>query len=278
MIETQASRTAMMIAGYRARATEQTHPVCGDKWAAHLAGDVGIELSMEFDKGYPDMVLWVALRTRYLDEQIRHWTQRFDQVVILGAGLDTRAARLAQPNVDFYEVDHPATQAMKKEKLEALAGYPVELATYTPCDFEKQDFLDQLSETGFQLDRPAVIVWEGVVPYLTEDTVRATLNRIASGCHPDTVVLFDYLMRRMAEGVDLPENDRRVRNIVDSVGEPLRFGLNEPVKLLYEEGFRHVRVISFAEICLSLDGSYDRERMFGLQHIALASRTVHSVL
>ncbi len=267
-----------MIAGYRARATAQTNPICTDKWAAQLAGDVGIELSREFDKGYEAMELWIALRTRYLDEQIRHWTQRFDQVVMLGAGFDTRAARLAQPNIDFYEVDHPATQAMKREKLAALGGYPVEAATYTPCDFETQDFLDQLGETGFQLDRPAVIVWEGVVPYLTEDAVRGTLSRIASGCHPDTVVLFDYLMKRMAEGIDLPDKDRQIRNIVDRVGEPLRFGLNEPVKLVYEEGFRHARVISFAEIALSLTGTYERSRVFRFQHIVLASRTVHSIL
>jgi len=278
MIETQASRTALMVAGYRARASEQTNPVCGDRWAAHLAGDVGIELSREFDKGYPDMELWIALRTRYLDEQIRHWTERFHQVVMLGAGLDTRAARLARDDVRFYEVDHPATQAMKREKLGELAGYPVAAATYTPCNFEQQDFLEQLRETGFEVDRPAVVVWEGVVPYLTEEAVRATLKRIADDCHPDTVVLFDYLMKRMGEGIDLPEKDRQVRDLVERVGEPVRFGLNEPVKLLYEQGFRYARVISFNEIALSFTGSYDRARMFRFQHIALASRTVHSIL
>ena len=211
MIETKASRTAMMVAGYRARATDRDDGICKDPWAAALAGEEGLALSKKFDRHFAHMELWMAVRTAYLDAHVSHWTGEhgFGQVVILGAGMDTRAARLAADGVTFFEVDHPATQAYKRERLAELDGYPVDAATYTSCNFETEDFLDRLVAEGFDAGAPAIIVWEGVVPYLTQEAVRGTLSRIASGCDPRTVVTFDYLMKRMAEGIDLPDRDRR---------------------------------------------------------------------
>ncbi len=280
MIETRASRTAMMVAGYRARATARDHAICDDRWAAALAGDEGLALSERFDAHFPHMELWMAIRTAYLDAHVRHWTgeHRFGQVVILGAGLDTRAARLEAAGVKFFEVDHPATQAYKRERLAELPGYPIDAATYAPCNFESEDFLDRLVAVGFDAAAPALILWEGVVPYLTEEAVLGTLTRIARGCDERSVVLFDYLMKRMAEGIDLPEKDRETRAMVEDLGEPVQFGINEPVDLLYRCGFMHVRSISFNEAALSFGAGYERSRMFRFQHIALASRTVYTVL
>jgi methyltransferase (TIGR00027 family) len=277
MIATKASLTAQMVAAYRARASRRPNPVCSDPWAGQLAGEQGADLARQFDELFPHMELWSACRTAYLDEHVRYWTEQFDQVVVLGAGLDTRAARLARPGVVFYEVDHPATQQDKRRRLQDLPGYPSDAPVYAPCDFERDDFLDRLVQVGFAATRPAVIVWEGVVPYLSESAVRSTLCRLASGCHEKTVVLFDYVMKRLAEGTDLPARDAGVRALVAGLGEPVRFGINEPVDLLYEAGFRHVRVTSFNEICLSLTGTYERARMFRFQHIALVSRFVHSL-
>jgi methyltransferase (TIGR00027 family) len=270
------SRTALMVAAYRARAARQPGALCDDPWAAALSGDEGEAISRRFDATFPHMELWVALRTAYLDAQVRRLTHpphAFRQVVILGAGLDTRSARLSRPDLRFFEVDHPATQTEKLARLRALPSYPVQAAAYVPCDFERDDFLDRLAASGFSAAEPAVILWEGVVPYLTEPAVRATLRRIASGCHPRTAVLFDFLMRRMVHGSDLRPKDQAVRALVADLQEPVLFGTNDVLPLLYEEGFRHVRVISFDEICLTLTGTYAREREFRFQHLALASVT-----
>jgi methyltransferase (TIGR00027 family) len=263
-----------MVAGYRARATRAERPVCEDPWAAALAGEEGETVSRRFDAGFPHMELWVAVRTAYLDAQVRRMTRPpfdFRQVVVLGAGLDTRAARLAAGGVRFFEVDQPSTQADKLDRLRALPGYPIDAASYVPCDFEHDDFLDRLSAVGFRPEEPATILWEGVVPYLTEAAVRATLRRIASGCHPRTTLLFDYLMRRMAEGKSVRPKDQEVHVQVSEYSEPVRFGTNDPLPMLYEEGFRHVRTVSFDELCLTLTGTYAREREFRFQHVALAS-------
>ncbi len=224
------------------------------------------------------MELWVAARTAYLDAQVRRLTRAphgFRQVVVLGAGLDTRSARLAQEGVRFFEVDQPAMQASKLERLRALAlplpGYPIDAAAYVACDFERDDFLDRLAASGFAPGEPSVILWEGVVPYLTEAAVRATLRRMAAGCHPRSTVIFDFLMRRMVHGDDLRPKDEAVRTLVAGLREPVLFGTNDVLPLLYEEGFRHVRVVSFDEVCLTLTGTYAREREFRFQHMALAS-------
>ncbi len=275
----QKSRTALMVAAYRGRASARDGAVCHDPWAAALAGDEGRELAARFDAAFPHMELWIALRTAYIDAQVDHFTGRgTPQVVLLGAGLDTRAARLARDGVRFFEVDHPSTQADKRARLTRLDGYPADAATYVPCDFEKEDFLDRLCAEGFRPEIPALVIWEGVVPYLTEGAVRNTLRRLATGCDPRTAVVFDYFMKRIVESEDLPPKDRETRTLVAGLGEPVRFGTNHPLPMLVEEGFRHVRTISFDEIALDFTGTYDRARMFRFQHVALASRTVWSVV
>jgi len=276
MHEDIASRTALMVAAYRARASARATPICTDPWAAALAGDHGAELATAFDARFPHMELWMALRTVYLDDHVRRWTAAgFPQVVILGAGLDTRAARLARPGVRFFEVDHPATQAHKREQLAGLPGYPVAAAVYTACDFESgDDFLDRLVASGFDRGAPAVVVWEGVTPYLTEAAMRATARRIAEGCEPRSILLFDFLGKRMAEGANIRAKDHDTRRYVDDLGEPIRFGSNHILPLLYEEGFRFCRTLDFDEIALTYTGSYARDREFRFQYLAVASRTV----
>jgi methyltransferase (TIGR00027 family) len=273
--DSSASKTAIMVAAYRARASERADAVCADPWARALAGADGFALAERFDARFPHMELWMGLRTRYLDDHVAHWTAAgFAQVVILGAGLDTRAARQAAPGVRFFEVDHPATQADKRRRLATLSGYPVEAAHHVPCDFESgDDFLNELCAGGFDPAAPALILWEGVTPYLTEGAVRATARRITTACEPRSILLFDYVGKRMAEGRDIPDKDRHTLQYVADLGEPIRWGTNHVLPLLYEEGFRHVRTVTFDDLALTYTGTYDRGREFRFQYMALASRT-----
>lgn len=265
------SRTARMVAAYRARASASAHPIVDDPFAAALAGEEGQRDADRYDATHPEMALFIAVRTAFLDAEVRRALHDgVDQIVILGAGYDTRAVRLAHEGVRFFEVDHPSTQANKRARLEALPGYPVDAARYVPCDFEQQDFVAELRDHGFDAARPAVFVWEGVVYYLTEAAVRATLRRIAQACHPESRVFFDYLGKRFVAGEVGDPRDREARDRVAEMGEPLRFGINDVLPLLYEEGFRYVRTESFDEACLALTGTYERSRKFRFQSIAEA--------
>lgn len=279
-MDTGPSRTASFMAAYRARATERPDPIMADPFARALAGEEGFELARRYDLVYPHMELWTAVRTAFIDARVLAalgppWSMR--QVVLLGAGFDTRAARLRRDGVRWFEVDHPASQAEKLARIARAEGYPTEAARHVACDFEKQDFLGQLVGGGFDLDEPAFFVWEGVAPYLTESAVRGTLRRLAEGTSPGSVVVFDHLRRKIVAGDVSDPKDKASRDFVEDLGEPLRWGTDDVLPLLYAEGFRRVRVTSFDEACLDLTGTYDRERKFRFQSLAVASRGARSL-
>jgi methyltransferase (TIGR00027 family) len=114
------------------------------------------------------------------------------QLVLLGAGLDTRAFRMAcLADVAVYEVDHPATQACKRRKASALAAL-ARSVTFVPVDFESSSLAASLSRTDFRSDRPTVWVWEGVVMYLTDEAVRVTLADMSRCSAPGSTLIANY--------------------------------------------------------------------------------------
>jgi methyltransferase (TIGR00027 family) len=271
MQEGQASRTARLVAAYRALAGAGDDAICTDPWASALAGEEGLAIAEAMSRVQPQMQLWIAVRTAFIDQAVKALIPAAPQVVILGAGLDTRAARLAHPGVRYFEVDAPASSAEKRARLAALGGYPTDAATHVTCDFEREDFLDRLDASGFDRATPAVVVWEGVTYYLTEPAVRSTLERLAAGCHPESVLLFDHVGKKVVARASKDPQDDRTMDLLDGLGEPFLFGTNDPVPLVYAAGFRKVRVTSFDEACLNLTGTYDRERRFRFQWLVATS-------
>lgn len=270
---TTASKTALMVAAYRARASRATDPLFVDPWAAAIAGDEGEAIACALDAKFPPMELWLTLRVAYLDRLVHHAVDRLSirQIVILGAGYDTRAARLPRAGARYFEVDHPATQAAKRARLAELRDYPVDNAIYASCNFEREDPIERLVACGFRTDEPALVIWEGVVPYLTEDAVRATATRLAGALDPRSLIAFDHVGKKFAAGASSTAGDAETRAFVGDLGEPIRFGIDDPLPLLHACGFRWVRSISFDELALEFVGDYRRERLFRFQHLALAA-------
>jgi methyltransferase (TIGR00027 family) len=139
------------------------------------------------------MRLFIAARHRVADEKlVLAATRGTRQVVIVGAGLDTTALRGVE-NADgmrFFEVDHPATQAWKRQQLANEGLEPPDELVFAPVDFERQSLGEGLAAAGFEATRPAAFLWLGVVPYLTEAAILATLGFIATV--PGAEVVFDY--------------------------------------------------------------------------------------
>jgi methyltransferase (TIGR00027 family) len=268
-----ASKTALMVCAYRARASKWPKPLFVDPFAEALAGPDGEAIAARLDPKFPPMGLWLALRVAYLDRVVQRAIDELSirQVVILGAGYDTRAARMPRSGVRFFEVDHPATQAAKRDKLASIPGYPLDAATFVSCDFEREDPIDRLAANGLVMTDPAVVIWEGVVMYLTEPAIRATASRLAAGLDPRSLVAFDFVGKKFASGQSASQSDRETAAYVGDLGEPLRHGTDDILPLLYECGFRWVRSLDFNELALEMLGDYKRERMFRFQHVALAS-------
>ena len=271
-----ASSTALMVCAYRARATRWARPIMTDRWAAALAGDDGERIAAGFDVHWPAMEIWLALRVAYLDRLVALATDRLGarQVVILGAGYDTRAARLPKAGVRYFEVDHPDTQAAKRERLAALPGYPIDAAIYAPCDFEREDPVERLRAAGLDAREPTLVLWEGVVPYLNEAAVRATATTLARGLDPRSLIAFDFVGKNMVTGANLSTDDRGSRDYLGGLAEPVRFGSEHITPLLAACGYRWVRTVSFDELALQFLGDYQRDRLFRFQRIALASPSV----
>ena len=160
------------------------------------------------------------------DRAVEQYLPELTQFVILGAGFDTRALRLkGNPKyaaVRSFEIDTPPTLAYKREKL-AKAGIDASGVTFVPADFENQDWLALLLKAGFDLNQPALFIWEGVVPYLTEEAVKDTLRKIASTAS-GSVLSFDYFSSDVIDSQAL--SMRSVRASLSAGGEPLKFGVD----------------------------------------------------
>lgn len=176
------------------------------------------------------MELGIAVRTAWLDEAIRDGD--VSQVVVLGAGLDTRSARLARSGVRFFEVDHPQTQGYKRVALEAAPGYPCDASVFVPCDFERDELATALKAAGFRSDLATIVIWEGVIPYLTEEAVRSTFRVLATLLASQSRVYFDYVDH--ARGAD------GVADFAGEAGEPFLFKTPDIAPLVCGEGFQKV--------------------------------------
>lgn len=165
----------------------------------------------------------VSARVAFFDNTVDRHLATTDQLVILGAGYDTRALRLREGvAVRCFEVDMPKTQAVKREALRR-AGVDATTVTFVAADFEKQDWLAQLLQAGFDPAKPALFIWEGVIMYLDEEAVESTLRRIAS-LAKGTAVAFDYFTTEALESKAVYW--RYARATTRYVGEPLKFGID----------------------------------------------------
>ena len=144
----------------------------------------------------------MVVRSRFAEDELaRSVAAGTRQYVVLGAGLDTFACRnpFAALGLRVFEVDHPATQAWKRESL-ADAGIALpDGLTFVPVDFERQVLAEALAEAGFDAARPATFAWLGVTMYLTEAAVMEVLGLVA-GLPPGTAIVCDFRIPRAMQG------------------------------------------------------------------------------
>jgi len=181
------------------------------------------------------------------------------QAVILGAGLDTLAYRNPHAGLRVFEVDHPATQSWKRERLSAQGiAVPRSLA-FVPVDFETQTLATRLAAAGLRTDAPAFFSWLGVTMYLSQEAIAQTLRYAGGCCAPGSTIVFDYL----PPAASLPAAARRARDMlaarVAASGEPWisEFEPAELEALLRAQGLRKVR---------DLDAEALQARYFAARH------------
>ncbi len=140
---------------------------------------------------------WVVARARVAEDVLHEAVCKagVTQYLILGAGLDTFALRNPYPQVRVFEVDYPATQAWKRERLASADLTLPATAHFVPVDFEMQTLREQLLGAGFDFSQPTVTAWLGVTMYLTREAFAATAHALG-GLPSGSSVVFDYMQPR----------------------------------------------------------------------------------
>ena len=145
------------------------------------------------------------------------------QYVILGAGFDTFSLRHRElaDQVQVFEVDHPATQHIKRKRVRRVAGHIPPNLAFVPVDFEVDRLDEALSRSRLDAGKPIFFSWLGTTYYLTKDAIRETLGYIAAVAAPGSRLVLDYkLPRHLIPEQGLPLNDKLER-LVKRLGEPM---------------------------------------------------------
>lgn len=251
MKPSQTSTTARGIAAIRALESERPEGerICFDPFARRFTSRTYYLLSKVF-AGYGEHVApgtqgFIVCRCRYFDDFIfRSLADGVRQLVILGAGLDSRGYReqVAGIGVRVYEVDQPATQARKIRRVRNVFGKLHENVRFVPVDFTR-DSLDKLYTEGFDRSEPSVFVWEGVTYYLSAEAVARTLEWIRSGSQSGSKLIFDYVDAEALETTEKRGEVKRMQRYRRLTGEGLQFGIEKGKAESLLKGFGYANVV-----------------------------------
>jgi methyltransferase (TIGR00027 family) len=188
------------------------------------------ELDMDYDDAVRsilarDNVFYALLvRTKYIDTELKKsLDDGAEQVVILGAGLDSRAYRFTRElrRATVFEVDFPPTQEFKKNCVRGFLGELPANVAFVPIDFSKQDLATVLAGAGCREDRKTFFIWEGVSMYIPQDAVDATLRFVATRSAPGSRIIFDYMLESSLKS---PRVANGIQKSLIAIGEPWIFG------------------------------------------------------
>jgi methyltransferase (TIGR00027 family) len=190
-------------------------------WSSRISGYWPVMLDFPPPRPTPISAM-VGARCEFLDQAMLDHVSAGDQVVILGAGWDTRGyGLLKDQEVMIYEVDAPATQAVKLAAIEKT-GLDASHVSFVSCDFNRQSWLEELQNNGFDPAKRTFILWEGVTMYLEEHAIQSTL-RAVSTLPAHSRIAFDFLSRAWLEETLIGKTARL--GVKATYGEPFTFGL-----------------------------------------------------
>lgn len=258
--------TAAVMRAYHYHFTQEPR-VLSDPLAMALAGmasktevsgyiDGMVERLAEFgDRGAAEAVvrdgmMCVCARSRIVEDHLAASLARgMKQLIILGAGLDSTAYRCSHITADLqmYEVDYPATQAWKHERLAAAGASIPRNLTFVPFDFERQTLAQALSAGGVHTDQMSFFTWMGVQPYLTDEAVMSTLDVIARFPSGSELALDLMTPTHARQGEGMTAGMCQMLEVVAKSGEPFKSTYSPEVfkARLQQRGFTDIDMIVF---------------------------------
>jgi methyltransferase (TIGR00027 family) len=166
------------------------------------AGLVRRAVAAASERSGPGLWASIACRKHYIDDQLSDPLHRCEAVVVLGAGLDTRAYRIARhSDMPVFEVDQQVNIDLKAAAVRRAVGDPPASVHLVPLDFEHDDLIPVLESHGYRSRQPTFFIWEGVTQYLTPESVRATLAQLAQA-GPGSRLIFTYIRQDFIDGTN----------------------------------------------------------------------------
>lgn len=227
------------------------------------------------ERQFPGVMGNLFCRTRFIDDALRDALGKgLDQVVILGAGFDSRAYRI--PGIEqtsVFEVDHPAPQAKKQARLKRMLGTLPSHVTFVPIDFDQQELEDAMAATAFRTGARTFFIWEGVTQYITAEAVDATFRYVSRAAATGSEIVFTYIRRGIVDGSARSAADQKLVSVLQRVGMPWVFGLDptELAQYLAERGLKLIKDVGASDYqARYLDPIGRKMNVFEGERIALA--------
>lgn len=245
------------------RFTESQRPegerICHDPYAIYFLSPGILEFKArnpdkskamleQYERFFPGLGNSIRAKARYFDDFVKKSIdERLEQLVILGAGYDSRAYRIeGLKNLQVFEVDHPATQSLKVEKIKKIFGSLPDHVVYVPADLSIDDLGQRLAEMGFDKSKKSLFLMEGVIFYIPPKKVDEILSFIVKNSGKGSAVLFDYFPQSVVDGSCEMEVGRNIHNQLKQLEEPLQFGIKEGTveEFLTQRGFSQVQNVT----------------------------------
>jgi methyltransferase (TIGR00027 family) len=233
------------------------------------------------DVAAPGSYGFTIARTRHFDEALLQQVRTgIEQLVLLGAGYDSRPFRFRDllRGIRIFEIDHPATQARKRQMLKRAGQPSPPNLSYIPVDFNKKSLGQALVDRGFATQKRTLFLWEGVSYYLPLPVVEDVLDFVGD-CASGSSVVLDYATRRFVDGDASTHGSKQVARWLKRIGEQFLFGLDARE---VEEFLRRRRLRLLSDLGPEeLERSYLKAKDGGclsktLGHVRMAhARTIH---
>jgi methyltransferase (TIGR00027 family) len=226
------ARTSLLVAAVRAEETKRADRLFEDPFAETLAGEAGYDARRQWLNANERSVPIIEVRTRFFDERFAEYLGRgIRQIVILAAGMDTRAYRLPfLSGTRLFELDRPSVLDYKNDRLSHVR--PECERVVIPADLTT-DWSDALRSEGFNLHASTLWLAEGLTQYLEASEVTALIARIDALSAPSSVLLFDVIGRSLLESPMM----RATLEAMVKMGAPWRFGTENPELLVAPLGW-----------------------------------------
>lgn len=244
-------------------AKDEEERICYDPYAIHFIGPELLKFleatacnypeakarMEEMNRLFPGTQNSIVARVRYFDNYLKaSLDEGIEQLVILGAGYDTRAYRIKglKGKVRVFEVDYPGTQNMKMEKIKEIFGSLPNHVAFVDADVGSEELGIRLIEHGYDPSKKTIFIMEGLIYYIPPEGVDNLLSFIVHNSSKDSKIIFDYFHESVVDGTCELEVGKRIHERVKQSGEPFKFGIKEGTieKFLKERGYSQIQNVT----------------------------------